>query len=77
MAVIVVAPIVAVFIVASLQWLPLLWWSPLSSLTACGCYGHPGLTLAPVVATVAEVSMWGSSLGCGKVMVGVGTRAAV
>src|SRR6266702_1918323 len=55
----------------------LLWWSPSLSLAACGCYGHAGLTLAPAAATVAEVSMWGGSLGCGKAMVGVGTRAAV
>src|SRR6266702_4458725 len=53
------------------------WWSPSSSLAACGCYGHAGLALAPAVATVAEVSMWGGSLSCGKTMVGVGTRAVV
>jgi len=54
-----------------------LWWSLSSSLAACGCYGHAGLALAPAAATVAEVSMWGSGLGCGKAMVGVGTRAVV
>ncbi|SRR6266702_103615 len=53
------------------------WWSPSLSLAACGCYRHTGLTLAPAAATVAEVSMWGGSLGCGKAMVGVGARAAV
>ncbi len=53
------------------------WWSPSSSLVACGCYGHTGLALAPAVVTVAEVSMWGGGLGCGKAMVGVGARAAV
>ncbi len=44
---------------------------------ACGCYGHAGLTLAPVAVTVAKVSMWGGGLSCGKAMVGIGTRAAV
>src|SRR6266571_1402732 len=50
---------------------------PPSSRAACGCYGHAGLALAPAAATVAEVSMWGGGLGCGKAMVGVGARAAV
>ncbi len=45
--------------------------SSLSSLAACGCYGHAGLALAPAATTVAQVSMWGSGLGYGKVMVGV------
>src|SRR6266702_2411285 len=59
-------------VVAALSW----WWSS-SSLAACGCYGHAGRALAPSAATVAEVSMWGGGLGCGKAMVGVGARAAV
>ncbi len=53
------------------------WWLLSSLLLACGCYGHAGLALTPAVVTVAEVSMWGSSLSCGKAMVGVGARAAV
>src|SRR6266581_1190142 len=61
-----------IVVVAALSW----WWSS-SSLVACGCYGHTGLALAPAAATVAEVSMWGGGLGCGKAMVGVGARAVV
>ncbi len=71
MAVVVVAPIVAVFIVASSRWLPLCHRRRHRRLRLVVVMGTRGLALAPAAATVAEVSMWGGGLRCGKAMVGV------
>ncbi len=71
MAIIVVAPIVAVFIVTSSWWLLLCHHCRHHRLRLVVVMGTWGLALAPVAATVAEVSMWGGGLSCGKVMVDV------
>src|SRR6266702_1522095 len=71
-AVVVVAPVVAVFIVvASSRWLPLCRRRRHRRLRLVVVMGTRGLALAPAAATVAEVSMWGGGLRCGKAMVGV------
>ncbi len=71
MAIVVVAPVVVVFIVTSSRWLPLCRYHHHHCLRLVVVMGTQGLALAPAAATVAEVSMWGGSLRCGKVMVGV------
>src|SRR6266702_8400544 len=69
-AVVVVTPVVAVFIVTSSWWLPLCHCHRRHRLRLVVVMGTRGLALAPAVATVAEVSMWGGGLRCGKAMVG-------
>ncbi len=71
MAVVVVAPVVAVFIITSSRWLLLCCHRHHRCLQLVVVMGTQGLALAPAAVTVAEVSMWGSGLSCGKAMVGV------
>src|SRR6266702_7024847 len=68
-AVVVVAPVVAVFIVALSRWLPLCHRRRrhLRFVVVMGTQGSHW----PRRWRVAEVSMWGGGLGCGKATVGV------